>query len=118
MRRTSRRNGAAHHQPPQMPYGFAMPVTISTGSSYCVELLPRVQVPTLVLRCRHDNGAPFERDRLIARSIPRVKFVALESDNHVVLAGEPAWPRLISEIAAFLAERGSGRKHARLSRYA
>jgi len=57
-----------------------------------------------VLRCRHDNGAPFERDRLIARSIPRVKFVALESDNHVVLAGEPAWPRLISEIAAVLAE--------------
>jgi len=101
-----------------MPYGFAMPVTISTGSSYCVELLPRVQVPTLVLRCRHDNGAPFEQDRLIARSIPRVKLVALKSDNHVVPAGEPAWPRLISEVAAFLAERGSGRKHARLSRYA
>jgi pimeloyl-ACP methyl ester carboxylesterase len=106
-----------------MPYGFAIPVTISTGSSYCVELLPRVQVPTLVLRCRHDNGAPFEQDRLITRSIARAKFVTLESDNHVVLAGEPAWPRLISEIAAFLiaaflAERGSGRKHARLSRYA
>jgi len=87
-----------------------------------------VQVPTLVLRCRHDNGAPFEQDRLLARSIARAKFVTLESDNHVVLAGEPAWPRLISEIAAFLiaafpdrglpAERGSGRKHARLSRYA
>ena len=49
--------------------------------------------------------------------------MTLESDNHVVLAGEPAWPRLVSEIAAFLiaaflAERGSGRKHARLSRYA
>ena len=67
-----------------------------------VELLPRVQVPTLVLRCRHDNGAPFEQDRLLARSIARAKFVTLESDNHVVLAGEPAWPRLISEIAAFL----------------
>jgi pimeloyl-ACP methyl ester carboxylesterase len=88
--------------PPQMPYGFAMPVTISTGSSYCVELLPRVQLPTLVLRCRHDNGAPFEQNRLLARSIARAKFVTLESDNHVVLAGEPAWPRLISEIAAFL----------------
>ena len=50
----------------------------------------------------HDNGAPFERDRLIARSIARAKFVALESDSHVVLAGEPAWPKLISEIAAFL----------------
>jgi pimeloyl-ACP methyl ester carboxylesterase len=75
---------------PQMPYGFAMPVTISTGSSYCVELLPRVQVPTLVRRCRHDNRAPFEQDRLLARSLARAKFVTLESDSHVVLAGEPA----------------------------
>jgi pimeloyl-ACP methyl ester carboxylesterase len=79
-----------------------MPVTISTGSSYCVELLPRVQLPTLVLRCRHDNGAPFEQNRLLARSIPRAKFVTLESDNHAALAGGPAWPGLISEIAAFL----------------
>ncbi len=81
-----------------------------------------MQVPTLVLRCRHDNGAPFEQDRLLARccrhdngapfeqdrllarSIARAKFVTLESENHVVVAGEPAWPRLISEIAAFLAE--------------
>jgi len=30
--------------------------------------------------------------------------VTFESDNHVVLAGEPAWPRLTSEIAVFLAE--------------
>ena len=45
---------------------------------------------------------PFEQGRLLARSIARAKFVTLESDNHVVLAGEPAWPRLISEIAAFL----------------
>ena len=35
----------------------------------------------------------------------------------MALAGEPAWPRLTSEIAAFLAECGSGREHARLSRY-
>ena len=69
-----------------------------------VELLPKVQVPTLVLHCRHDNVAPFEQGRLIARSIPHAKFVTLESDNHVVLAGEPAWPKLIGEIAAFLAE--------------
>jgi pimeloyl-ACP methyl ester carboxylesterase len=69
-----------------------------------VELLPKVQVPTLVLHCRHDNVAPFEQGRLIAHSIPRAKFVTLESDNHVVLAGEPAWPRLIGEIATFLAE--------------
>ena len=75
-------------------------MTISTWSSYCRECWS----PTLVLRCRHDNRAPFEQERLLARSIARAKFVTLESDNHVVLAGEPAWPRLVSEIAAFLAE--------------
>jgi pimeloyl-ACP methyl ester carboxylesterase len=69
-----------------------------------VDLLPKVQVPTLVLHCRHDNVAPFEQGRLIASSIPHAKFVTLESDNHVVLADEPAWPKLIGEIAAFLAE--------------
>ena len=98
MRQTSRRNGAAHHEPP----ANAVRIRNTCDDIAVVELLPRVQVPTLVLRCRHDNGAPFEQDRLLARSIARAKFVTLESDNHVVLAGEPAWPRLISEIAAFL----------------
>ena len=69
-----------------------------------VELLPQVRVPTLVLHCRHDNVAPFEQGRLIASSIPHAKFVTLESDNHVVLVDEPAWPRLIGEIDAFLKE--------------
>jgi len=61
---------------------------------------PRAAVPPR-------QRGPFEQDRRIARSIARAKFVTLESNNHVnhvVLAGEPAWPRLISEIAAFLAE--------------
>jgi pimeloyl-ACP methyl ester carboxylesterase len=76
-----------------MPYGFCDDIDV-------VELLPRVQVPTLVRRCRHDNRAPFEQDRLLARSIARAKFVTLESDNHAALAGEPAWPRLISGSSA------------------
>src|SRR5262249_43821738 len=71
-----------------------------------VDLLPQVKVRTLVLHCRHDNVAPFEQGRLLASSIPHAKFVTLESDNHVVLAGEPAWPRLVGEIEAFLRERG------------
>jgi DNA-binding winged helix-turn-helix (wHTH) protein/pimeloyl-ACP methyl ester carboxylesterase len=65
-------------------------------------LLPKVQVPTLVIHCRHDNVAPIEQGLLMARSIPHAKFVTLESDNHVVLADEPAWPKLIGEIETFL----------------
>jgi pimeloyl-ACP methyl ester carboxylesterase/DNA-binding winged helix-turn-helix (wHTH) protein len=67
-----------------------------------VDLLPKVQAPTLVIHCRHDNVAPMEQGLLMARSIPNARFVTLESDNHVVLAGEPAWPRLVSEIDTFL----------------
>ena len=68
------------------------------------ELLPKVQVPTLVLHCRHDNVAPLEQGRLLATSIPHAKFVTLESDNHAVLSDEQAWPKLIGEIEAFLKE--------------
>jgi pimeloyl-ACP methyl ester carboxylesterase/DNA-binding winged helix-turn-helix (wHTH) protein len=71
-----------------------------------VDLLPKVQAPTLVIHCRHDNVAPVEQGRLLARSIPHAKFVTLDSDNHVVLAGEPAWPRLVGEIDAFLNDDG------------
>lgn len=67
------------------------------------ELLSKIQVPTLVLHCRHDNVVPLEQGRLLATSIPNARFVTLESDNHVLLAGEPAWTKFIDEIEAFLA---------------
>ena len=66
------------------------------------ELLSKIQVPTLVLHCRHDNVVPSEQGRLLATSIPNARFVTLESDNHVLLAGEPAWTKFIDEIEAFL----------------
>lgn len=68
-----------------------------------IELLAKVQVPTLVLHCRHDNVVPLEQGRLLATSIPNARFVTLESDNHVLLAGEPAWGKFMGEIEAFLA---------------
>jgi DNA-binding winged helix-turn-helix (wHTH) protein/pimeloyl-ACP methyl ester carboxylesterase len=69
-----------------------------------VNLLPQVRVPTLVLHCRHDNVAPLEQGRLLASSIPHARFVTLESENHILLADEPAWAKLVSEIEAFLKE--------------
>jgi pimeloyl-ACP methyl ester carboxylesterase len=82
----------------------AMRIRTACDNIDVLALLPKVQVPTLVLHCRYDNVAPFEQGRLVAASIPNARFVTLESENHVVLAGEPAWPRLIGEIDAFLAE--------------
>jgi pimeloyl-ACP methyl ester carboxylesterase len=69
-----------------------------------VDLLPRVTVPTLILHSRHDNAVPFEEGRRLAAAIPGARFVALESENHVPLPDEPAWPEFIAEIETFLRE--------------
>jgi hypothetical protein len=42
--------------------------------------------------------------RMLARGIPGARFVALESKNHLILSHEPAWPRFIDEVCAFLGE--------------
>jgi DNA-binding winged helix-turn-helix (wHTH) protein/pimeloyl-ACP methyl ester carboxylesterase len=67
-----------------------------------VDLLSRVKVPTLVFHSRNDSVVPLEQGRLIAAAIPGARFVTLESDNHMVLPGEPAWLKLVSEIESFL----------------
>ena len=69
-----------------------------------VDLLPKVSVPTHVLHCRHDTTAPFDEGRRIATSIPNAKFVTLDSENHTPIPGEPAWPKFIGEIEAFLSD--------------
>jgi pimeloyl-ACP methyl ester carboxylesterase len=68
------------------------------------DLLPRVTVPTLVLHARQDCVVPVEQGRFLAANIPGARFVSLDSENHVPLAGEPAWERLLSEIENFAAE--------------
>jgi pimeloyl-ACP methyl ester carboxylesterase len=67
-----------------------------------VDLLPKVSAPTLALHSRHDNLVPFDEGRRMATSIPNAMFVSLDLENHVPIPGEPAWPRFISEIEAFL----------------
>ena len=65
-------------------------------------LCPQVRVPSLVLHCRGDAIAPFDEGRRLAAMIPGARFVPLESNNHLVLENEPAWPRLKEEIRNFL----------------
>jgi DNA-binding winged helix-turn-helix (wHTH) protein/pimeloyl-ACP methyl ester carboxylesterase len=67
------------------------------------DLLPQIRVPTLVLHARHDNVVPLEQGRSMAATIPHARFVTLESDNHVLLAGEPAWDKFFMEVEEFLA---------------
>ena len=65
-------------------------------------LAAKVQAPTLVLHAKDDLRVPFAEGRLIATSIPGARFVPLESRNHLLLEGEPAWGRFLETVREFL----------------
>jgi pimeloyl-ACP methyl ester carboxylesterase len=70
-----------------------------------VPLMPQVKVPTLVLHSRHETRVPFALSQEMAAAIPGAKLVALESRNHLILAGEPANRAMADAIADFLGEK-------------
>jgi pimeloyl-ACP methyl ester carboxylesterase/DNA-binding CsgD family transcriptional regulator len=71
------------------------------------QLAPQIQTPTLVVHSRGDGAVPFEEGRLLASLIPNAQFVALESNNHLLTATEPAWSKFVATIRGFL-DSGSG----------
>ena len=66
------------------------------------DMLPMLDVPTLVLHSRGDAMVQFEEGRRLASMIPRAKFVPLESRNHLLLQHEPAWDTFVGEVRRFL----------------
>src|SRR5690349_11343911 len=66
-------------------------------------LLPQLRVPTLVLHALGDRMNSFEHGRHLASSIRGARLVALESQNHILLEDEPAWPVFLDEVERFLA---------------
>ena len=77
---------------------------IELGKIDVSQLLPQVKVPTLVLHSVNDAAVPFAAGRELAGSIPGARFLPLDSCNHVILDHEPAWPRFLEGIQAFLHE--------------
>jgi class 3 adenylate cyclase/pimeloyl-ACP methyl ester carboxylesterase len=75
---------------------------IANGETDVTALLPKVSVPTLVMHSRYEARVPFESGRRLAAGIPGARFVPLESRNHLILEDEPAFPRFLEEIKAFL----------------
>jgi DNA-binding CsgD family transcriptional regulator len=65
--------------------------------------LAELDLPTLVLHCRGDQMNDFEQSRHLAAGIRGARLVALDSDNHIVLEDEPAWPVFLRELTEFLA---------------
>lgn len=61
-----------------------------------------LDLPTLVLHARGDARVPFDEGLRLAALIPGARFVPLDSDNHVLLDSEPAWPGFLAELRTFL----------------
>jgi len=74
----------------------------ATGQFDVVELLPKIRVPTLVMHARDDVQVPFELGLQLAAGIPGAKFVALQTNNHILLEQDPATQRFFEEIDLFL----------------
>lgn len=67
-------------------------------------LLDQLDLPTLVIHSRGDRMNDFSEARYLATHIKGASLVALESNNHILLEDEPAWPVFQSELRAFLDE--------------
>ena len=68
------------------------------------ETARRIGQPALVLHARGDRAVPYDEGRRLASLIPKARFVTLESDNHILQDGEPAWERFVAEVRAFLGD--------------
>lgn len=68
------------------------------------EAAHKIKCPVLILHPERDVVVPIDQGRLLASLIPDSRFVQLDSENHMPLADEPAWPRLVDEVRRFLAE--------------
>ena len=72
------------------------------------DLLHQVRTPTLVLHARGDQMVPHECGRALSNGIPGARFMTLESGNHILLAHEPAFVRLLDELRRFIASDPQG----------
>jgi RNA polymerase sigma factor (sigma-70 family) len=73
------------------------------------ETARRVTTPALVVHARRDQAVPYDEGRRLAALVPDARLVTLESDNHILQDGEPAWAVFLSEVRAFLGDDERGR---------
>jgi pimeloyl-ACP methyl ester carboxylesterase/DNA-binding CsgD family transcriptional regulator len=64
----------------------------------------RITQPALVVHAQHDRAVPYEEGRRLASLLPNARFVSLETDNHILQEGEPAWDVFLSQVRAFLGD--------------
>jgi pimeloyl-ACP methyl ester carboxylesterase/DNA-binding CsgD family transcriptional regulator len=78
------------------------------GQADVTQLLASVSAPTLVIHSLRDRMNDYAYARYLASRIPGARLVGLDSDNHIVLEHEPAWPVFLREVTEFLAEDAPG----------
>lgn len=66
------------------------------------DLATGLDLPVLVLHARNDERVDFDEGRRLAASIPGARFVPLDSENHILLEDEQAWPKFLREVRTFL----------------
>jgi pimeloyl-ACP methyl ester carboxylesterase/DNA-binding CsgD family transcriptional regulator len=64
----------------------------------------KIKCPVLIVHPERDVCVPIGEGHLLASLIPDSRFVQLDTKNHMPLADEPAWERLVGEVRSFLAE--------------
>ena len=67
-----------------------------------VDAARKIKCPVLVLHPERDAVVPIEQGRELAGLIADSRFVPVDSENHMPLADEPAWSRIVGEIENFL----------------
>jgi len=82
----------------------ALRLRIAAGDIDVRPLLPRITAPTLVMHSRGDAAVTYDRGLALAAGIPNARFVTLESNNHLLTADEPAWPKFLDEFRRFLGD--------------
>ncbi len=80
----------------------AIGILRAIGDLDITALLPQLSAPTLVLHSRGDVAHPIEFGLMLARGIPRARFVEIDSRNHIPLSHETAWGRYVDELCTFL----------------
>lgn len=58
--------------------------------------------PTFVIHANRDAVVPVQEGRLLARSIPKARYLELDSPNHFMRTNEPAWTQFVAALHDFL----------------
>lgn len=74
-----------------------------------LDLLDKVNAPTLVLHSRDDDVIPITEGHILAGGIRGAQFVELDSKNHILLESEPAWERFCAEVLDFMNVKSASR---------